>query len=187
MRFLLVQSCASLFLHAFLLLWLFFLFNCLVLILIFHFALSYFILYHLLDSHLFSTERPNVCGSRWEDQYGGNERSWVKGNYSKNTMYEKNPIFNKKYPSNCVYISYAQYTVVLQWMQYYLPCFTWCSLCILNSLFILCMNTICTHTCMLEVGIRPHYTWSGATTWVLGIELRTTGSAASALKIKPSF
>ena len=36
-------------------------------------------------------------------------------------------------------------------------------------------------TCMPEEGIRSRYRWLWATIWVLGIELRTSGRAASAL------
>jgi hypothetical protein len=32
---------------------------------------------------------------------------------------------------------------------------------------------------MLEEGIKPHYRWSLATSWLLGIELRTFGRAVS--------
>ena len=39
----------------------------------------------------------------------------------------------------------------------------------------------CTYTCMPEEGIGSHYRWFRATMWLLGIELRTSGKATSAL------
>jgi hypothetical protein len=38
-----------------------------------------------------------------------------------------------------------------------------------------------------EEGIRSHYRWLWATMWVLGIELRTSGRAVSALNAEPSL
>jgi len=40
---------------------------------------------------------------------------------------------------------------------------------------------ICIYTCMPEEGIRSLYRWLWATVWLLGIELRTSGRAVSAL------
>jgi hypothetical protein len=38
-----------------------------------------------------------------------------------------------------------------------------------------------------EEGITIHYGWLWATRWLLGIELRTSGRAISALTAEPSF
>lgn len=40
--------------------------------------------------------------------------------------------------------------------------------------------SICMSTCMTEEGIRFHYIWLWATTWLLGIELRISGRTTSA-------
>jgi hypothetical protein len=45
------------------------------------------------------------------------------------------------------------------------------------NLWVLC----CIYICLPEESIRSHYRWLWATMWLLGIELRTSGRAASAL------
>jgi hypothetical protein len=48
-------------------------------------------------------------------------------------------------------------------------------------LFILCLWAHCSCLQTPEEGIRSHYRWLWATMWLLGIELRTSGRAVSAL------
>jgi hypothetical protein len=43
------------------------------------------------------------------------------------------------------------------------------------------MSTLFLSSDTLEEGIRSHYRWLWATMWLLGIELRTSGKAVSAL------
>ena len=43
------------------------------------------------------------------------------------------------------------------------------------------MNTLLLSSDTLEEGMDPTYRWLRATMWLLGIELRTLGRAASAL------
>jgi hypothetical protein len=51
-----------------------------------------------------------------------------------------------------------------------------------HQLFILCVWFLCCmYTCMPEEGTRSRYRWLWATTWLLGIEPRTSERAVSAL------
>jgi hypothetical protein len=43
------------------------------------------------------------------------------------------------------------------------------------------MSTLSLYSDTSEEGIKSHYRWLWATMWVLGIELRTSGRAVSAL------
>jgi hypothetical protein len=52
---------------------------------------------------------------------------------------------------------------------------------ILCRLCILCMSTLLLSSGTPEEGTRSHYRWLWATMWLLGVELRTSGRAVSAL------
>ena len=51
-------------------------------------------------------------------------------------------------------------------------------------IYLLCMqHSDYMYVCRLEEGTRSHYRWLWATTWWLGIELKTSGRASSALNL----
>jgi hypothetical protein len=48
-------------------------------------------------------------------------------------------------------------------------------------IYFIYVSTLSLSSCTPEEGIRSHYRWLWATMWMLGIELQTSGRAASAL------
>ena len=57
------------------------------------------------------------------------------------------------------------------------------SLFFLRYIYFTCMNTLLLFSDTPEEATDPHYRWLWATMWLLGIELRTSGRAVSALNL----